>query len=428
MADPPLDWESAAAVRAPHIGIAAEKLLAARDLVRGAMGTAWFEREERRLARPSANIAHAHPLFRQLTSPNDPALVDVAELAFYLTALRDDPSIGEIIKDLRGGKFWATLFELAMAYRWQDAGAQVRLAPVTAKGKADFYATISGTELIVEVSRFEDDDLAGANFNVPFAVTEAALRVVPESIPFVCKVRVAGPVEPQLETPLRRGVKATGVAFVSAVQAGDDRVTNDDGVIEIAIEQLTNDSEDIPSRVDDLGRMVDTRDHDWNVIFRIPGADGGERARFFIHFENSPEVFSDEILAKVKKEVDQLSRTPTPSVVMIDLSRYGDLEGLPFNTAAQGLHGLMRQHARLTSVWFFARLWTTAFRHKYQWTHLENPYCTTRVPENFFDRLIMREWKWDFLAGREYATMTEEEAFRHAAAHAPPRPDRFANG
>lgn len=161
MVDLPLNWESGAAMRAPHIGIPLEKLLAARDLVRGAMGTEWFEREERRLARPSANIAHAHPLFRQLTSPSDPALVDVAELAFYLTALRDDGSIGEIIKDLRGGKFWATLFELAMAYRWQDAGAQVRLAPVTAKGKADFYATIGNTDLIVEVSRFEDDDLAG---------------------------------------------------------------------------------------------------------------------------------------------------------------------------------------------------------------------------------------------------------------------------
>lgn len=257
-------------------------------------------------------------------------------------------------------------------------------------------------------------------------MTEAALRVVPESIPFVCKVRVAGPVEPKLESPLRRAVKATGVAFVSAVQAGRDRATSDDGTIAISIEQLASESEDVPSRVDDLGRMVDTREHDWNVIFRIPGADGGERARFFIHFANTPEVFSDDIVAKVKKEVDQLSRTPTPSVVMIDLSRYGDLDGLPFNTAAQGLHDLMRQHTRLTSVWFFARLWTTAFRHKYQWKHMENPYCTTRVPEDFFDRLVMREWRWDFLAGREYATMTEEEAFRHAAAHAPPRPDRFA--
>src|ERR1700692_753759 len=64
MTDLVLDWESGAAVRHAHIGLGLEKLFAARDLVRGAMGAAWFERQERHHDR--VGIAHEHALYRQL--------------------------------------------------------------------------------------------------------------------------------------------------------------------------------------------------------------------------------------------------------------------------------------------------------------------------------------------------------------------------
>jgi hypothetical protein len=144
MTDLVLDWESGAAARHAHIGIRLEKLFAARDLVRGAMGAPWFEEQERRHDR--VGIAHEHALYRQLTAPNDLALVEVTELAHYLIAFAKDPALPDVIKDLRSEKFWAVFYELAMAYRWQDAGATVTLAPATAKGVADFKAVIGGQE------------------------------------------------------------------------------------------------------------------------------------------------------------------------------------------------------------------------------------------------------------------------------------------
>jgi hypothetical protein len=412
MVDLPQDWESGAAARAKLIEISLDDLFAARDQVRGAMGLEWFEQQERKLARSSANIAHVHPLYRQLTSPNDIALVDVAELAFYLRVFKGDPAITEIVNGLRGSKFWATLFELAMAYRWRDAGAVVRLSPVTAKGRADFAANAAGVDVIVEVSRFDDDVIGGPQFSVPLAITDAGLRVIPESIPFVYKVRVSGPVEARLETPLRRALKTAGIAFVSEVQAGNQRFAATYDAIDVEIETLDANSEDIPVIIDEHGRQVSTRSHDWNVMFRIPDEEGGERARFFIQFENSPRVFSDDVLPKVKKELDQLGGTRTPSVVMIDLSRYGDLDGLPLQSLAPGLRDLLRQHQRCTSVWFLTRLWTSAFRHKYRWTYFANPFSARTLPEAFLNRLIEREWKWDFLGGKEYQIGTEEEDMR----------------
>jgi len=60
------------------LGIALEKLFAVRDLARGAMGFEWLAEQERRHER--LNISQEHALYRQITAPNDLALIEVAEL------------------------------------------------------------------------------------------------------------------------------------------------------------------------------------------------------------------------------------------------------------------------------------------------------------------------------------------------------------
>lgn len=411
MTDLVLDWESGAAARHAHIGIQLEKLFAARDLVRGAMGAGWFEEQERRHDR--VGIAHEHPLYRQLTAPNDLALVEVTELAHYLMAFANDPALPDVIKDLRGEKFWAVFYELAMAYRWQDAGATVTLAPPTAKGIADFKAVINGQEFIVEVSKFEDDFVGSFRFDIPMKIVEAVDRALLDMRPFVCKLYLHEELTPAKETPLRAAAKDACHAFRQAVRSGEDTVTLATDFCTVTLERLTPSSETNPFTLDEFGRQVSVREHSWNAYMGSPD----DHARFFFQVQPEERSFRDELLTKVTKEVKQLARTETSTVVMIDVSAFGDFYSLPLAGMQDDLTDVLRQHQRVASLWFFSRQWTTAFRYKYWWTHLESPYAAVLVPDAFLERLIDREWRWDFLGGREYEFGTPEADSRRYAEH-----------
>ncbi|MBV8518819.1 MAG: hypothetical protein JO197_15595 [Acidobacteria bacterium] len=411
MTDLVLDWESGAAARHAHLGIPLENLFAARDLVRGAMGAAWFEEQERRHDR--VGISGEHALYRQLTAPNDLALVEIAELAHYLMAFANDPAIAEVIKDLRSDKFWAVFYELAMAYRWQDAGATVTLAPATAKGIADFKAVIDWQEFIVEVSKFEDDFVGSFRFDIPIKIVEAVEKALLDVQPFVCKIYLHEELAPGKETPLRAAAKEACHAFRQARRAGQDSASVTSDFCTVTLERLTNSSETNPFRLDEFGRQVSVREHEWNAYIGSPD----DHARFFFQVQPEERSFHDELLAKVTKEVKQLARTETPTVVMIDVSAFGDFYSLPLASMQDALTDVLRQHQRVASLWFFSRQWTTAFRYKYWWTHLESPFAKALVPCEFLERLIDREWRWDFLGGREYEFSTPETDSRRYAEH-----------
>ena len=409
MTDLVLDWESGAAVRHVHIGIRLEKLFEARDLVRGAMGAAWFEEQERRHDR--VGIAHEHPLYRQLTAPNDLALVEVTELAHYLMAFANDPALPDVINDLRGDKFWAVFYELAMAHRWQDAGASVTLAPATAKGVADLKAVIDGQEFIVEVSKFEDDFVGSFRFGIPMKIAEAVDKALLNLQPFVCKIYLHEQLTPAKETPLRAIVKEACHAFRQALCKGENSASVVRALCTVTLECLTELSETNPFRLDEFGRQVSVREHSWNVYMGSPD----DHARFFLQVQPEERCIRDELLAKVTKEVKQLSRTETPTVVMIDVSAFGDFYSLPMASMQDNLTDVLRQHQRVASLWFFSRQWTTAFRYKYWWTRLESPYANVLVPDAFLQRLIDREWRWDFLGERDYEFSTPEADSRRYA-------------
>jgi hypothetical protein len=406
-----LDWESGAAVRHAHIGIRLEKLFAARDLVRGAMGAVWFEEQERRHDR--VGIAHEHALYRQLTAPNDLALVEVTELAHYLLAFANDPALPDVVKDLRSEKFWAVFYELAMGYRWQDAGATVTLAPATAKGIADFSAVIDGQEFIVEVSKFEDDFVGSFRFDIPMKVVDAVEKALQDGPPFVCKIYLHEELTPAKETPLRATAKEVCHAFRQAMRAGEHSASVANAFCTVTLECLTDSSETNPFRLDEFGREVSVREHEWNAYIGSPNG----HARFFFQVQPEERDLRAELLAKVRKEVKQLAGTDGSTVVMIDLSAFGDFFSLPLASMQDDLTDVLRQHQRIASLWFFSRQWTTAFRYKYWWAHLESPYAAVLVPEAFLERLIDREWRWDFLGEREYVVTTPEEDSRRHAEH-----------
>jgi hypothetical protein len=326
------------------------------------------------------------------------------------------------VKALRGPKFLPTLFELAMAYRWKDAGALVTLEPATARGYADFAATIEATRFIIEVSRFEDDFISGPQFKVPHGIAETALANTRDDHLFVLKIRGSGAVSRQAETLIRAQVKATCKAFNRCVESGRTHYVSESDLCTIEIEALTADSEDNPFAFDDFGRIVSLREHEWNGFMRLPGAAGDERARIFISFAPDERSVLGEIVAKAEKEARQLSGTEGPSVVMLDVTSFAeDIEQLNLGTAVEDFEHILRNHRRLTSLWFFTRQWTTAYRFKYRFTFLESPYSSDHVPSTFVTRFIEREWRWDFLGASEYDITTPEDAMRSYAERMPGR-------
>ena len=326
-----------------------------------------------------------------------------------------DKKIGDVLKDLRGPKFYPVFFELAMAYRWQDAGAAVTLAPPSARGLADFDTVMSGTRFVVEVSRFDDDFVSGPHFTVPIGVVDTANTNVQQNLQFVLKLRSTVKVSRQVEGNLRRDVKSACRSFNAAMNRGESAISQRSDRWEITIEKLSPESEDNPFASDEFGRQISIRQHDWNAFIRVPGADE-ERGRIFMAFAADERFAADEIVAKAEKETRQLSGTPEPSIVMLDVTAFAeDIEHLDLTVAVDDFYRIMRNHQRLTALWFFTRQWTTAFRFKYRFTVLPNPYTSFKVPDVAVNKFIEREWKWDFLGDREYEISTPEDAARSYA-------------
>jgi|HubBroStandDraft_4_1064222.scaffolds.fasta_scaffold00010_74 hypothetical protein len=151
-------WYHFAPQMAPQIGVPADVMVTAHDIVCSVMGTEWIERQGARIDVRARSIADVHPLFRALTGGTELSIVEVCELAAYLVAFKFDPRLGEAIISLRDpSKYAPTFTELSIAWKFRLAGAAVTLAPATVRGTADFMAEIEGTEHVVEVSGFPND-------------------------------------------------------------------------------------------------------------------------------------------------------------------------------------------------------------------------------------------------------------------------------
>ena len=171
-------WLPKAHERHQKLEIPLDKLIDGYYLVCGVLGPDWISEQEHKLKAGGRTVSGAHPLYRHITAPTDTSLVFVCELAEYLKVFQHDPAISTIIADLKTSKFESTLFELAMAYRWHDAGSVVALRPSTPKGEADFSAKIRGKLFVVEVSGFPHDVFAQPKFRVPMIVDQAVKATI----------------------------------------------------------------------------------------------------------------------------------------------------------------------------------------------------------------------------------------------------------
>src|SRR6516225_3037178 len=106
-------WQARAIERAAILKIEQSKLLDSAQLVISALGADWLKKQETLTKNPQRGISDVHPLYRDLNSSSDSAIIMVCELAQYLRNFMSDPAIRTILADLRSDKYESTLFELA---------------------------------------------------------------------------------------------------------------------------------------------------------------------------------------------------------------------------------------------------------------------------------------------------------------------------
>jgi hypothetical protein len=420
-------WFQRAAERAPAILLPFDRISEAHALVCGAIGAPWLEEQDRLTGNATTNIGAAHSLYRDLNATTDTSIAAVCELAHYLRAFQADPALPSVLTDLRSPKFDPVFLELAFAYRWQDAGADVHLRPATPKGEADFDAVIDGLPFTVEVSSFPHDYFGGVQFRITSVIADTVKSAIDEATPVAVRVTILDP-SGNLEATVRQAVKDAARTF-NASDANEGRIE----IASCSVLISTLSDTDPRPHLDEFGRPVFDDVSEWDVILRavqqeLPvgtplyqaakGREVREDARIYVRFPGDPRDRYARIGKKLKKEVQQLKGIRTPRVVILDVSdpTFGDVFDLEQAALRGPIERVLESTPELACVFVMMRRWTTAFRYKYYGLFIDNPHSVYRLPQKFMDRMTMREWQWDFLGARAYPeTHSYEDALKYHA-------------
>jgi hypothetical protein len=383
-------WEQIAQYYSPTLNITVEELLCAFDVVCNALGMAWITEQENKKERPERTLSDEHPLYRELISQASTSLVHVHELKQYLLAFLSDPALPAVIQDLRDeGKYESALLELAMAFRWQAAGAVVTLQPPTPKGKADFDAKVHDAHYIVEASMLPADPIR----DVRVRGANIAARIISKYV----KLRVPVTARVVLR-PAPGAISAVGLLQNSLKEAcrrfeacGDDNISYEAEFFSIALETVKG--------------ILDPSEPGWDVIMSKSFVDAHGRSpsqyhtvlgddtekvehiRLFMRYPPKPGSPVDRIVRKLHKERGQLSRV-AQKLVILDVSALGKtiLMGMPEQIQA-AVMAEMRSSRNLVGVWIVQRGYSEGERFGYYGYYVANPESINQIPRSFIERL-----------------------------------------
>jgi hypothetical protein len=219
-------WIKFAPLMSERLGLHPKRIIQAHDIVCSVMGSAWVD--ENSGDKSTRSIADSHPLFTALSGRTEACILEVLHLAAYLQAFRATPGLGKSIIALRQADTYdPAIIELDVAWKFRNAGAGIRLFPITANGVADFGAVVNGVEHIVETSGFPSDPMRDGTSSFLHAMTRT----------FVSALRKAMlPYPMSLELDVQDVKGATREAAFAAVKqlvrtyrqgVGNGRVRND---------------------------------------------------------------------------------------------------------------------------------------------------------------------------------------------------------
>ncbi len=394
-------WHEAAAAMSGELRLTTDRLFSDHAMVVSALGASWVEREGREAAKPQVRFSGLHPLYRSLGSATTGDVVAVPELAMYLAAFKDDQKIAAVISNLRSGaKYRPTLFEIAMAYRWQRAGARIVLEPETPHGLADFAAKIDGTRFIVECASFPNNvfdtdpnalaqflfPFGSKNFEFPFSVT-LELRVVEQT-----PGDFFGDVQRACKDALRQFRR----------EMNQVEVTADFGTVTM--------------------RRTSTRDvntGEWDPAVRLalyePNESGllldahknrevGEKGWICVSMPSSRGDGYEKAREKFVEEYRQLRDASDPRVILLDIT------GLTYDVLRadrarlnDGVGQDLLQRPKASALWLMTRGITDDGRFQYRAFVMDNPNAITSVPEWFTKRVAENEYRIDYLTETERA-------------------------
>jgi hypothetical protein len=411
-------WKTQALSRCRCLGLDYRKMLAWYDTVMSRVDSAWFKDQCRKATVPTRTLADAHPLYRLLTEGTDTALIQVCELGQYMGAFSSDPSIPDVSRDLVSAKFPSTLFELAMAHRWQSAGAQVVLqAPATGGRLSDFSAVINGLTFVVEASNISTALFDQLSFRTPLLIREAARPALGEGSALIVKLTVRTPPSKDWEQAVRRSVKECCRELNTLTSPREPtRVSRDTGDYVIEVERQPAPERGDPIALSCLGPELDHRHvSNWDVQFDLVTETEPRQLqlRTLIRFPVEGADSASRILKKLDREAEQLHGVRGPRVVLLDISGV-EPNALQLNTEPlrQGLEHELRGTPELACVWLVSRGWTTEMRYQYRVQFVPNSESPFQLPRSFLGTFLRNEWLWDFLGDREIIHGTEEDAIR----------------
>lgn len=418
-------WKTEALSRCRSLGLDYRKMLGWYDTVMSSVDQAWFKDQCRKAAVPTRTLADAHPLYRLLTEGTDPALIQVCELGQYIRAFSPDPAMPDVVRDLISPEFPSTLFELAMAYRWQLAGAQVALQAPAAKGRlADFAAVLNELKFVVEASNISSELFDQLSFRTPLLIRQAARPALRDGSVLLVKLTVRTSPPKDWEQDVRRSVKECCSELNAPTNSKErTRASRDTDGYVIEIERQPAPDRTDPILLSCLGPELDHRDvSKWDVRFDLVTETEPRQLqlRILIRFPVEGAGSAARIVKKVDKEARQLHGVRGPRVVLVDVSGI-EPDVLQLNTEPlrQELEHELRETPELACVWLVSRGWTTEMRYQYRSQFVPNPESPFQLPLSFLGRLVRNEWLGDFLGEREVVHGTEEDAIRSFFARQP---------
>lgn len=411
-------WKTKALERHRSLGLDYRKMLAWYDVVMGRVEEEWLAEQRRKASLPTRTLADVHPLYRFLTEGTDTALIQVCELGEYIEAFSSDPAISDVINDLVSSKFPSTVFELAMAYRWRSAGAQVALQPPAAGGRlGDFSAILYELPFVIEASNISSELFDQLSFRTPLLIQRAAQAAITEGSVLLIKLSVRTTPSKDWEQSIRKSVKEC-CSELNTIKDSKDctRVIRDtnDYLIEVERQQAPDRTD--PIALSSLGPELDYRDPaNWDVQFdQVTETEPRQmQLRILVRFPVEIMSSAPRILKKLDKEARQLHGVHGPRVVLLDISGI-EPDALQLNTEPlrQELRQELHQTPELACVWLVTRGWTTEMRYQYRVQFVPNPESPFQLPLSFIGKFVRNEWRWDFLSEREIVHGTEEDAIR----------------
>lgn len=153
-------WIRFAPTVSAKLGLEPRVIILAHDIVCSVMGSAWIDEQSEQQGTSTYSIVNTHPLYTALTGRTEGCVLEVLHLAAYFQVFQRDPGFNKVINSLKNaGTYHPTIVELDLAWKFRNAGASVRLFPITKNGVADFAAIVNAVEYVVEVSGFPSDSL-----------------------------------------------------------------------------------------------------------------------------------------------------------------------------------------------------------------------------------------------------------------------------